>query len=171
MKSIPEHVFVILSQRKACGGRFREETAGKRTGPITKWSPRRLLFTRLEIVFVTISLFTKRTKLFPKCFLWYMYACSSLFYITGESKLLLVTKVVTLRDFEQNDPLPHPEKWVKCFRVADCLQELSTYVMQEWEFPYTDHVLLHIDVPNQQLYHLPLLVTPVHCVYLVMFDL
>ena len=33
------------------------------------------------------------------------------------------------------------------------------------------HVLLHIDVPNQQLYHLPLLITPVHCVYLVMFDL
>ena len=59
VRSIPEHVFVILSQRKACGERFREETAGKRTGPIAKWSPLRLLFTRLEIVFVTISLFTK----------------------------------------------------------------------------------------------------------------
>ena len=29
---IPEHFFVIISQRKACAGRFREETAGKRTG-------------------------------------------------------------------------------------------------------------------------------------------
>ena len=32
---IPEHFFVILTQRKACAGRFREETAEKRTGPIT----------------------------------------------------------------------------------------------------------------------------------------
>ena len=31
VRSIPEHFFVILSQRKACAGRFREETAGKRT--------------------------------------------------------------------------------------------------------------------------------------------
>ena len=100
-----------------------------------------------------------------------MYDCSSLFYITGDSKLLSVTKVVTLRDFEQNDPLPPPEKWVKCFRVTDSLQDLSTDVMHDWEFPHTDHVLLHIDVPNQQLYHLPLLITPVHCVYLVTFDL
>ena len=30
VRSIPEYVFVILSQRKACGGRFREETARKR---------------------------------------------------------------------------------------------------------------------------------------------
>ena len=30
VRSIPEYVFVILSQRKACAGRFREETAGKK---------------------------------------------------------------------------------------------------------------------------------------------
>ena len=29
VRSIPEHFFVILSQRKACAGRFREETAEK----------------------------------------------------------------------------------------------------------------------------------------------
>ena len=29
MRSIPEHFFVILSQRKACAVHFREETAGK----------------------------------------------------------------------------------------------------------------------------------------------
>ena len=29
VRSIPEHFFVIISQRKACTGRFREETAGK----------------------------------------------------------------------------------------------------------------------------------------------
>ena len=62
MGSIPEYVFVIISQCKAYAGRFQKETAGKRTGPLTKWPPRRLLFTRLEIVFVAISSFTKRTK-------------------------------------------------------------------------------------------------------------
>ena len=68
MGSISEYIFVILSQRKAYTGRFHKETAGKRTGPITQWPPRRLLFTRLEIVFVTISPFTKRTKVVPKVF-------------------------------------------------------------------------------------------------------
>ena len=68
MESSPEYVFVILSQRKAYAGRFQKETAGKRIGPITKWSPQRLLFTRLEIVFVTISAFTKRMKVVPKVF-------------------------------------------------------------------------------------------------------
>ena len=68
VRSIPEHFFVILSQRKACAGRFREETAEKRTGPITRWPLPRLLFTRLEIVFATISPFTKRTKGAQKVF-------------------------------------------------------------------------------------------------------
>ena len=68
MESIPEYVFVILSQRKAYAGRFQKETAGKRTGPITKWPPRRLLFTRLEIVFVTIYFFIKRMNVVPKVF-------------------------------------------------------------------------------------------------------
>ena len=68
VRSIPEHLFVILSQRKAYAGRFREETAGKRTGSITRWPLRRLLFTRLEIVFVTIAPFTKRTKVAQNVF-------------------------------------------------------------------------------------------------------
>ena len=68
MRSIPEHFFVILSQCKACAERFREETAGKRTGPIARWPLRRLLFTRLEIVFVTISPFIKRMKVAQKVF-------------------------------------------------------------------------------------------------------
>ena len=39
MESIPEYVFVILSQREAYAGRFQKETARKITGPITKWPP------------------------------------------------------------------------------------------------------------------------------------
>ena len=68
MGSIPKYILVILSQRKAYAGRFQKETARKRTGPITKWPLRRLLFTQLEIVFITISPFTKRTKVVPKVF-------------------------------------------------------------------------------------------------------
>ena len=68
MGSIPEHVFVILSQRKAYAGRFHKETAGKRTGPMTKWPPRGLLFTRLEIVSLQFLPLPKERKLFPKCF-------------------------------------------------------------------------------------------------------
>ena len=68
MGSIPEYVFITLSQRKAYAGRFQKETAGKRTGPMTKWPPRRLLFTQLEIVCVIISSLTKRTKVVPKVF-------------------------------------------------------------------------------------------------------
>ena len=56
---------------------------------------------------------------------------------------------------------------MKRFEVTDRLRELSP----EWELADTSHVLLHIDVPNQQLYHLPLLITHIHCVYLVTFDL
>ena len=33
------------------------------------------------------------------------------------------------------------------------------------------HVLLHIDIPNQQVYPLPLLITPASCSYLVTFNL
>ena len=68
VRSISEHFFIILSQRKACAGRFREETAGKRTGPITRWPLRRLLFTRLEIVFVTILPLPNERNLLRKCF-------------------------------------------------------------------------------------------------------
>ena len=59
VRSIPEYAFVILSQRRTFSKRNSRK---KKTGPITIWPPRRLLFMRLEIVFVAISLFTKRTK-------------------------------------------------------------------------------------------------------------
>ena len=44
---------------------------------------------------------------------------------------------------------------------AQCLSEL----------PDNGHVLLHIDIPNQQVYPLPLLITPINCIYLITFDL
>ena len=43
--------------------------------------------------------------------------------------------------------------------------------MSEWKSANLSHILLHIDIPNQQPYHLPMLITPVHCIYLVTFDL
>ena len=36
MISIQKHYFIILNHRQACAGRSREETAGKRRGPVTK---------------------------------------------------------------------------------------------------------------------------------------
>ena len=39
------------------------------------------------------------------------------------------------------------------------------------KLPDSGHVLLRIDIPNQQVYPLPLLITPVHCIYLITFDL
>ena len=44
----------------------------------------------------------------------------------------------------------------------------------DWELPKLPdkgHVLLHIDIPNKQVYPLPLLITSVQCVYLVSFNL
>ena len=48
-------------------------------------------------------------------------------------------------------------------------QYLSEFKNINWKT--ADNVLLHIDIPNQQVYPLPLLVTPVYCVYIVTFDL
>ena len=79
--SIPEHGGVILSQHKACAGRFREETVGKRTGPIAQWLPRRLLITRFEIIFVTISPFRNRSAVSVRkmsfCTLQWLSCCDS----------------------------------------------------------------------------------------------
>ena len=47
---------------------FSRRNSWKKTGPITRWPPQRLLFTQLEIVFVTIFPFTKRTKVAHKFF-------------------------------------------------------------------------------------------------------
>ena len=55
------------------------------------------------------------------------------------------------------------------------LQVLSGQVHYHSKLPDNGHVLLHIDIPNHQVYPLPLLITPVNCVldciYLVTFDL
>ena len=53
--------------------------------------------------------------------------------------------------------------------ISPSWQPLCT--RSEWESANISHVLLDIDIPNQQLYHLPLLITPAHCIYLVTFDL
>ena len=64
MRSVSEHVLSEASEKPM----QEKETAGKRTGPMTKWPPQGLLFIWLEIVFVAIYSFTKRTKVVPKVF-------------------------------------------------------------------------------------------------------
>ena len=51
------------------------------------------------------------------------------------------------------------------------LHLLSGKALCELELPNEGHVLLHIDIPNHQVYPLPLLITPFPCVYLISFDL
>ena len=60
-------------------------------------------------------------------------------------------------------------KWVNCFNVTSTRQPLCK--PSDWQSTDVSHVLLNIDIPNQQPYHLPLLILPVHCIYLILFDL
>ena len=78
-----------------------------------------------------------------------------------------ITKCVTIQNFESETPTQPPGKWVNCFNVTSTRQAL--YKPSDWQSTDVSHVLLNIDVP--QLYYLPLLIVPVHCVYLILFDL
>ena len=82
-----------------------------------------------------------------------------------------VTKCVVIRAADTECPTDcQLGEWMKCSSVASpTTRALCT--TSAWELADTSHVLLHIDVPNQQLYHLPLLITPVQCVYLITFNL
>lgn len=83
---------------------------------------------------------------------------------------LEVTKCVTIHTFKPQRLLPTADKWVNCFNVSSpTIQALNTKC--ELESANTSHLLLSIDVPDQQPYHLPMLITPILCVYLVTFDL
>ena len=84
-----------------------------------------------------------------------------------------LTKCVTIRNEHENQserqPLS-PENWLNCFNVTSQTRQ-ALKSTSDWESADTSHVLLDIDLPNQQLYHLPLLITPVHCIYLITFNL
>ena len=80
-----------------------------------------------------------------------------------------ITKCITIQTHGQNRPSGkanlHNSTWMQYFHVSSGrAQRLS-------ELPDIGHVLLHIDIPNQQVYPLPLLFTPASCIYLVAFNL
>ena len=81
-----------------------------------------------------------------------------------------LTKCVTIRTFESEIPAEPPMKWVECFDVTSKRRQ-PLCKPSDWQSTDVSHVLLNIDIPNQQPYHLPLLIMPVHCVYLILFDL
>ena len=81
--------------------------------------------------------------------------------------VIQLTKCVTIQNCESEKP---PERWVNCFSMTSSTQH-ALWNPRDWEPASTSHVLLNINIPNQQLYHLPLLITPVRCVYLITFDL
>ena len=59
---------------------------------------------------------------------------------------------------------------MNCFSMTAATRQ-ALCKPSDWEQASTSHVLLDIDSPNQQLYHLPMLITPVRCIYIVAFDL
>ena len=65
------------------------------------------------------------------------------------------------------------DKWMHCmqFLPPGQIQSLKIDKKSDWKSVHEGHVLLYIDIPNQQVYPLPLLITPVHCIYLIAFDL
>ena len=91
-----------------------------------------------------------------------------------EPGIVKLTKCVTIRNLECESPSEHPpllpQNWLNCFNVTSRTRQALNKT-SDWESADTSHVLLDIDLPNQQLYHLPLLITPVHCIYLITFDL
>ena len=85
-----------------------------------------------------------------------------------------VTKCVTIHAFEsqsETESIPSTkEKWVNCFSLTPSSQQ-ALNTKSDLESASLSHMLLRINVANQQPYHLPMVITPAFCVYLVTFDL
>ena len=99
-----------------------------------------------------------------------MFLCTDHPALGAEMK---VTKCITIHTFEPEnltESSSSPEKWVNCFSLASPTQQ-ALNTKSDLESANLSHMLLRITVPNQQPYHLPMLVTPVLCVYLITFDL
>ena len=85
-----------------------------------------------------------------------------------------IAKCVTIQIQDVKAQLePIEKKWVQYMQYVtpEKTQPLSISQKSDWKLADNGHVLLQIDIPNQQVYPLPLLITPGHCVYLIMFDL
>ena len=86
-----------------------------------------------------------------------------------------ITKCVTIQiqDEGAKGQLKPIEKWVEYMHYVtpEKTQSLCISQKSDWKSADNGHVLLHVEVLNQQVYPLPLLITPVHCVYLIAFNL
>ena len=94
--------------------------------------------------------------------------------LTGDVDFRL-TKCITIRIQDvgaQGQQIP-VENWVqyKRYVTPEHIQCLDICKKSDWKFANNSDILLCIDIPNQQVYPLPLLVAPAPCVYLVVFDL
>ena len=80
-----------------------------------------------------------------------------------------LTKCVTIHTQDRSD-LNY--EWLRYMHVlsgkAQCLDKCDK---SNWKLPNDGHVLLHIDIPNHQVYPLLLLITPFPCIYLISFNL
>ena len=86
-----------------------------------------------------------------------------------------LTKCVSIQiqDVGAQGQLKPTEKWVQYMQYVtpEKTQPLDISQKSDWKSADNGHVLLHIDIPNQQAYPLALLTTPFHCVYLIIFNL
>ena len=90
--------------------------------------------------------------------------------LTNDLKL---TKCITfeIQDVRVQGKLKSSDKWVQYMQLTPQWTRPLSINKIDWMSPNYGHVLLHIDIPNQQVYPLPLLITPVNCVVLVTFNL
>ena len=136
----------------------------------------RVSFPYMAVIFISIPDQGQAHKLFTMCFLSAVtfIDTSSHHESASQPGLVKLTKCVTIRNFEHEDQSERqpllPQNWLNCFNVTSQTRQ-ALKKSSDWESADTSHLLLDIDLPNQQLHHLPLLITPVHCSYLITFDL
>ena len=94
--------------------------------------------------------------------------------LTGDVDFRL-TKCITIRiqDVGAQNQLKPVQSWVQYMQYVTPKQVRCLIMSKknDWRFANNSDILLCINLPNHQVYPLPLLITPVACVYIVEFDL
>ena len=101
--------------------------------------------------------------------------CTTGLEVAAVAAKFKLAKCVTLQTQDvgvQGQPKPI-EKWVwyTQYVAPGQTQCLDISKKSDWKLADEGQVLLHINIPNQQVYPLPLLITPIHCIYFVAFNL
>ena len=92
--------------------------------------------------------------------------------LTGDVDFRL-TKCITIRiqDVGAQTQLKPVQNWVQYMQYVTPEQVRCLIMSKKSDWKFASDILLCINLPNHQVYPLPLLITPVTCVYVVAFDL